>query len=150
METGPPPRFHRRSKSVGGISESDERHSMIAIAVSLAIAFVALGPLASTGFEHYQTPGLAPVNSWWLDSSDGGVIVFDTLRTIADANVAIAKLRQRHRPVRGILITHPHPDHVTGLGTFKDAFPGAPIYSTREGDAWLKAHGRELLEMNVQ
>ena len=126
------------------------RSKPIGIALSLLLASTALSPLASTRLERYETPGQAPVNSWWLDIADGGVIVFDTLRTITDAKAAIAKLRQRSRPVRGILITHPHPDHVTGLGTFRDAFPNVPIYSTQEADAWLKAHGRDLLKMNVQ
>jgi glyoxylase-like metal-dependent hydrolase (beta-lactamase superfamily II) len=127
-----------------------DRSKLIRIVVSLAIASTAASLLASTRVERYETSGQAPVNSWWLDSADGGVIVFDTLRTISDAKTAIARLRHRSRPVRGILITHPHPDHVTGLGAFTDAFPNAPIYSTQEADAWLKAHGRDLLKMNVQ
>jgi glyoxylase-like metal-dependent hydrolase (beta-lactamase superfamily II) len=98
----------------------------------------------------YESPGLAPVNSWWVESADGGVLVFDALRTITDADAAIAELRRRGRPVRALFVTHPHPDHVTGLGTFKAAFPDAAIYSTRAGDEWLRAHGRDILRMNVE
>jgi glyoxylase-like metal-dependent hydrolase (beta-lactamase superfamily II) len=36
------------------------------------------------------------------------------------------------------------------LGTFKSALPGAPIYATTQGDQWVRAHGRDILTMNVR
>jgi glyoxylase-like metal-dependent hydrolase (beta-lactamase superfamily II) len=98
----------------------------------------------------YETPEEAPVNSWWLPTPDGGVVVFDALRTITNARAAVSALQRTGRPVRAILVTHPHPDHVTGLATLKLAFPKAPVYSTAEAVAYLDGKGKTLLAMNVE
>jgi glyoxylase-like metal-dependent hydrolase (beta-lactamase superfamily II) len=90
------------------------------------------------------------VNTWWVLTPDGGVLVFDALRTFSDARAAIARLRSSHRSARAILITHAHPDHVTGVVTFKAAFPQARIYLAREGQDYLHGKGRDLLRMNVE
>ena len=52
----------------------------------------------------YETTQEAPVNSWWLPTPDGGVIVFDALRTISDARAAVDVLRKTNRPVHAIPI----------------------------------------------
>lgn len=104
----------------------------------------------SLAVDRYETPGHASVNSWWIESKDGGVLIFDALRTITDGENAVAELRKESRAVRAIFITHPHPDHVTGLATLKAAFPDAPVYSTKEGDKWLSGHGHDLIRMNVE
>ena len=99
-----------------------------ALAVVLA-ALVAAAPAVAAPFDvgRYESPGVGPVNSWWIETPGGGLIVVDAQRDAASAAAAITAIRVKRLPVRAILVTHPHPDHVSGLIAFKAAFPDAPV-----------------------
>jgi glyoxylase-like metal-dependent hydrolase (beta-lactamase superfamily II) len=89
----------------------------------------ALGSAAPLSVGRYASPNPGSVNVLWI-SAPGGLIVVDSGRTISEAHKTVAAIRAVHRPVVGILITHPHPDHVGGLGVLHEAFPQAPMYAT--------------------
>ena len=62
---------------------------------------------------------------------DGGVLVVDTGNFPTLAKRMVAQVRQlTEKPVRYIVHTHWHPDHVDGDGEFVDAFPGLTLIST--------------------
>lgn len=87
------------------------------------------GPVPSvTSVESFASDNPGSVNIYWL-SAPRGLILVDALRTLSDARRALAQVQTAGQPVAAILITHPHPDHVGGLGVFHDAYPGAPIYA---------------------
>ncbi|GAA3655841.1 hypothetical protein GCM10022224_018740 [Nonomuraea antimicrobica] len=81
------------------------------------------------------------VNTYWIQAPEGLVLV-DTLRTPADARKAVAEVEKTGRPVAAILLTHSHPDHVGGAGAFKEAFPQAPVYASKETDKTMREDER--------
>lgn len=72
--------------------------------------------------------GTGIVNTYWIQTPGGGIVVIDAQRDLFHAAEAIAAVRAVGKPVRAILITHPHPDHYTGIGLFRQAFPGVVVY----------------------
>jgi glyoxylase-like metal-dependent hydrolase (beta-lactamase superfamily II) len=67
--------------------------------------------------------------------TDEGVVVVDA----PDSRLSRMHLEQIRRltdkPVRYVLITHWHPDHIRGLHVYKDAFPEAVVIMQAEGAA---------------
>jgi glyoxylase-like metal-dependent hydrolase (beta-lactamase superfamily II) len=83
-----------------------------------------------------ENPG--SVNVYWMPTPEGLVVV-DAGRNVAGGHRAVAELQRTGRPVLAILITHPHPDHVGGLGVLHEAFPQAPVYASAATAAWMRA-----------
>ncbi|MEV6772434.1 MBL fold metallo-hydrolase [Nocardia sp. NPDC051030] len=87
-------------------------------------------PTAAPTIGQFASPNPGSVNTFWLDTADGLVVV-DAQRSQTDARSALSAIQATGRPVAAMVITHSHPDHVGGIGVLHEAFPAAPIYSSK-------------------
>src|SRR3984893_889546 len=85
----------------------------------------------------FNEPGAGSVNSYWLTSADG-IVLIDAQRAPSAAERLVQQIKATGKPVLGIIISHPHPDHVRGLVVLAKAFPNAPIYSSKATMASVK------------
>ncbi|MDE2370665.1 MAG: MBL fold metallo-hydrolase [Burkholderiales bacterium] len=70
--------------------------------------------------------------------TDGGVLVVDALGSPALARELLAEIRRvTDQPLRYVVVTHYHADHIYGLQVFKDA--GATIVAHAEGRDYLES-----------
>lgn len=70
--------------------------------------------------------------------TDEGVVVVDALGSPALAEELLAQIRRiTTKPVRWVILTHYHADHIYGLQTFKDA--GATVIAQRAAGAYLNS-----------
>lgn len=71
-------------------------------------------------------PGFASVNTWAVETSDG-LVAFDGQRSLSAGRDVAQVLRTLGKPLLAVLLTHPHPDHVGGLGEIMALNPDAPL-----------------------
>ena len=84
----------------------------------------------SLQIHNYTSSGLAPVNSWIIESTNG-VVVIDTQRQFSEAKKLLNEVEKINKPILGVLITHPHPDHINGAAALLNETTNVPIYSTQ-------------------
>jgi len=77
-----------------------------------------------------------PVNSFVIHVPQGLVVV-DGMLTISDAALVRQRMTDTGRPLAGVVITHPHPDHYAGVSHLTDG-RDVPIVATRAVDEVIR------------
>lgn len=100
------------------------------------------GPAAPENEGHIANAGFVV--------TPAGVVVFDALGSPPLARELLRRIRAvTPQPVRYVIVSHYHADHVYGLQVFKDA--GAQIWAHRAGRGYLASEeARERLEQRRQ
>src|SRR5258708_40243796 len=88
------------------------------------------GAPARLSVERWASPNPGSVNAYWVEGPDG-IVVIDAGRNITGGQKIADEVSRKGRRVSAILLTHPHPDHVGGLGVLHEKFPDTPIPTTR-------------------
>jgi len=73
------------------------------------------------------------INLWLVDDGDGWTVI-DTGMPLEDTKAAWRAIFSRElggRPVKRIIVTHMHPDHVGNAGWISRKFPGAMLWMSR-------------------
>lgn len=104
--------------------------------VVLLLAALMPAPLVSAAAEsammltnRFAVKGIGEVNTYIFDDGNT-VVVVDSQRLESLAGDVVDIVGDRADRVAGVLITHPHPDHVVGINVLGEAF-GAPIIGSQ-------------------
>lgn len=77
-----------------------------------------------------------PVNAF-IVHGPSGVVVVDAMLTVSDAHKVRRAVEESGKPLAGIAVTHPHPDHYAGLAHIKGP-DAVPVVTTEAVDAVIR------------
>jgi glyoxylase-like metal-dependent hydrolase (beta-lactamase superfamily II) len=108
-----------------------------------------MGALPSSELQIERFAGREANVNAYLALNATHALVVDTLRNREEAAELCKHIRDSHRTLQAIVITHGHPDHYIGCRTLKEAFPAAKILVASEAikadiagfSAWMETVG---------
>ncbi len=83
-------------------------------------------------------------NSWILES-ESGLVLIDAQLLRSDVKHLAAMLRSYGKPLAGVIITHPHPDHFLGLTELRRQMGDFPIIGSGVADSVLEGMHKQFL-----
>jgi glyoxylase-like metal-dependent hydrolase (beta-lactamase superfamily II) len=102
-----------------------------------------VGPNVWAAIDNDRAAAPAAANAGFVIGDDG-VIVIDTFSSLEAAKLLLAEIhRQTTLPVKFVINTHYHLDHVAGNGIFADA--GAVVVAHRNVRGWIHTENLRLL-----
>lgn len=112
---------------------------------------------AATLVNRYVSPSPPFVNSYWIES-ETGIVLIDAQMIKDDVDKLSALIKTTGKPLLAVFLTHPHFDHFGGLGHLKAEFANIDIYATEKtaraietlylekGTRWKRFYGDKLAE----
>ena len=102
-----------------------------------------VGPNVWAAIDNPAAKGVAAANGGFVIGDDG-VAVIDSFASANAAKELLAEIRQRTKlPIKFVVNTHYHGDHVGGNGVFAEA--GASILAHRNVRTWIHAENLRLI-----
>ena len=99
--------------------------------------------------HNYTSLPPGPVNSWIIESKNG-VVVIDTQRQLSEGKNVLEEAKKINKPILGVIITHPHPDHINGAEALLNGTANVPIYSTQSTFDIMKNDKGGLIALSKQ
>ena len=113
----------------------------------LSFSLKPVGPNVWAAVDNPKAKAPAWANAGFVIGDDS-VAVIDTLSSADAARQLLAEIRQRMPlPIRFVINSHYHQDHVAGNGTFADA--GAAIVAQRNVRRWIHSENLRLIGTQI-
>jgi glyoxylase-like metal-dependent hydrolase (beta-lactamase superfamily II) len=116
--------------SVGQPLQQQQKHAFADKDINISTYIKTISNVAFLQIHNYTSSPPGPVNSWLIESVNG-VVIIDTQRTLSEAKNALNEIEKINKPILGIIITHPHPDHIGETEILLNGTSDIPIYSTQ-------------------
>jgi glyoxylase-like metal-dependent hydrolase (beta-lactamase superfamily II) len=116
--------------SVGQPLQQQQKHVFADKGINVSTYIKTISNVSFPQIHNYTSSPPGPVNSWLIESVNG-IIIIDTQRTLSEAKNALDEIEKINKPILGIIITHPHPDHIGGTEILINGTSDVPIYSTQ-------------------
>jgi glyoxylase-like metal-dependent hydrolase (beta-lactamase superfamily II) len=85
----------------------------------------------------------APADKFFVNSfiveSDTALVLIDAQFLVSTARELAAVVAAKNKPLAGIIVTHPHPDHFNGLPILLERFGRVPVYANQPTIDVIKA-----------
>lgn len=121
------------------------KKNIIAAALGFSLIALPAAQAEDAKVHRYAANHLAwSTNSYWIEGPDG-VALIDAQLVPSDAKLLAAQIKATGKPLKGVIITHPHLDHFGGLPTLKDELGDFPVYASQvTADNFASVHKQIL------
>ena len=86
----------------------------------------------------FKSPESALLVNSFIIETQNGIIVIDTQFLVSEARKLKQEVEKLGKPLLGVIVTHPHPDHFNGVGVLCE-YLEIPIYATQSTVDDIKA-----------